>query len=112
MGLLTSSEIPQDKTVYYGIIADGVHTHPAALRIAYRTHPNGLILVTDAISAMGLEEGMHRIGQFSIEVRNRRAYVAGTNTLCGCVDFMDQCVRTFKQATGKVKYFSTVTRQI
>jgi N-acetylglucosamine-6-phosphate deacetylase len=86
--------------VYYGIISDGVHTHPAALRIAYRTHPNGLVLVTDAISAMGLEEGIHRIGQLSMEVRNRKAFVANTNTLCGCIDFMDECVKIFKQSTG------------
>ena len=41
IGLLASSKIPPGKTVYYGIIADGIHTHPAALRIAYKTHPKG-----------------------------------------------------------------------
>lgn len=85
--------------VYFGIISDGIHTHGAALRIAYRTHPNGLILVTDAISAMGLEEGMHRIGQYTIQVREHRAFIAGTNTLCGSIAPMDECVRTFKKET-------------
>lgn len=99
MGLLASSEIPAGKTVYFGIITDGIHTHNAALRIAYRTHPNGLIIVTDAISAMGLEEGTHRIGQYTIEVRNHRAFIANTNTLCGSIATMDECVRIFKAAT-------------
>ena len=102
VGLLTSSEIPKDTTIYYGIISDGVHTHPAALRIAYRTHSEGLILVSDAISAMGLEDGMHRIGQMEIEVRNRRAYVAGTNTLCGSIAPIDECIRIFKKSTGNL----------
>jgi N-acetylglucosamine-6-phosphate deacetylase len=42
VGLLSSDQIPKDQTVYFGIISDGVHTHPAALRIAYRTHPMGI----------------------------------------------------------------------
>lgn len=100
VGLLTSNEIPGGKIVYFGIISDGIHTHGAALRIAYRSHPTGLILVTDAISAMGLEEGMHRIGQYNIEVRNHKAFIAGTTTLCGSIAPMDECVRIFKKATN------------
>lgn len=92
--------MPAGKTVFFGIIADGVHTHPAALRIAYRTHKDGLILVTDAISAMGLEDGTHFIGTFSIDVRHGQAYITGTNTLCGSVATMDECVRIFKKSTG------------
>lgn len=100
VGLLASNKIPDGKIVYFGIISDGIHTHGAALRIAYRTHPRGLILVTDAISAMGLEEGMHRIGQYSIEVRDSKAYIAGTTTLCGSIAPMDECARIFKRETN------------
>lgn len=56
-------------------------------------------MVTDAISAMGLEEGTHRIGQYNIEVRDHKAYIAGTTTLCGSIAPMDECVRTFKTET-------------
>lgn len=38
VGLLASDRVP---AIYYGIISDGVHTHPAALRIAHRAHPEG-----------------------------------------------------------------------
>uniref|UniRef100_A0A336LUT2 N-acetylglucosamine-6-phosphate deacetylase n=1 Tax=Culicoides sonorensis TaxID=179676 RepID=A0A336LUT2_CULSO len=100
VGLLASSEIPKGVTVYYGIISDGVHTHPAALRIAYRTHPDGVVLVTDAISPMGLEEGVHRIGKMTVEIRNHQAYVLGTNTLCGSITPMDECIKFFKKATN------------
>ncbi|KAL5278565.1 AMDHD2 family protein [Megaselia abdita] len=100
VGLLASNKLPQEKTMYYGIISDGVHTHPAALRIAYRTNPEGLILVTDAISAMGLEHGKHQIGQLAIEIRDKRAYIADTDTLCGSIAAMDECVRIFRKETG------------
>ena len=42
IGVLTSHMIP--RPVFYGVIADGVHTHPTALRIAYRAHPRGQLL--------------------------------------------------------------------
>ncbi|ENN72966.1 hypothetical protein YQE_10409, partial [Dendroctonus ponderosae] len=41
VGLLASKKIPEKNPVFFGIIADGIHTHPAALRIAYRVHPDG-----------------------------------------------------------------------
>ncbi|XP_068158282.1 N-acetylglucosamine-6-phosphate deacetylase [Drosophila tropicalis] len=100
VGLLASDAIPKGQTVYFGIIADGVHTHPAALRIAYRTHPQGLCLVTDAISALGLEDGLHHIGQLPMEVRQGKAFIAGTETLCGSIAPMDECVRIFRNATN------------
>lgn len=61
----------------------------------------GLVLVTDAISALGLEEGVHQLGQFEIEIRKGSPYIAGTDTLCGSVAEMSKCVRHFKEATGK-----------
>uniref|UniRef100_A0A1A9WHR8 N-acetylglucosamine-6-phosphate deacetylase n=1 Tax=Glossina brevipalpis TaxID=37001 RepID=A0A1A9WHR8_9MUSC len=100
VGLLTSDAIPEDRTIYYGLIADGVHTHPAALRIAHRTHPDGLCLVTDAISALGLEEGIHHLGELNLEVKKGKAFIAGTDTLCGSIAPLDECVRIFKKATG------------
>lgn len=60
----------------------------------------GLVLVTDAISALGLKEGVHQLGQLDIEIRKGRAYIAGTNTLCGSMAEMSKCVRIFKEATG------------
>ncbi|CAL8301577.1 unnamed protein product [Merluccius merluccius] len=100
VGLLTSDQIPADRLVYYGMIADGIHTNPAALRIAHRAHPTGLVLVTDAITAMGLPPGRHTLGQQVIEIQGLHAYVAGTTTLSGSIATMDMCVRHFKHASG------------
>ncbi|KAK3525368.1 hypothetical protein QTP86_031252 [Hemibagrus guttatus] len=100
VGLLTSERVPAGRTVYYGMIADGIHTHPAALRIAHRAHPEGLVLVTDAVPAMGLPAGRHTMGQQEIHIQGPHAYVAGTKTLSGSIATMDMCVRHFKQASG------------
>lgn len=100
MGLLASDdEIPSSETIFYSMIADGVHTHPAALRIAQRTYPKGLVLITDAIPAMGLPSGIHPLGCQMIEVKDNRAVIAGTDLLCGSIATLDQCVRFFKSAT-------------
>ena len=48
---------------YYSIIVDCVHCHPYAVCTAMRTHPGGLILVTDAMKAMGLPVGRHTLGE-------------------------------------------------
>lgn len=70
------------------------------MRIAYRTHKDGLILVTDAISALGLQDGIHYIGQMDVEVRGIKAFIAGTETLCGSIAPMDECIRIFQKSTG------------
>jgi N-acetylglucosamine-6-phosphate deacetylase len=46
----------------------------------------GVVLVTDAMRAMGLPDGQYTFGKQNIEVRDRRVLVAGTDTLAGrCV---------------------------
>lgn len=104
IGLLSNFKL--ESHIYYGVISDGIHTHPSAINIAYKSHPNGLILVTDAMSAMGLEDGrVHHIGNQSVQIfndpetRKRSAYLQGTNILCGSVATMDECVRNLMVST-------------
>ncbi|XP_069838170.1 N-acetylglucosamine-6-phosphate deacetylase isoform X2 [Dendropsophus ebraccatus] len=54
VGLLTSDRIPAGRTVYYGMIADGIHTNPAALRIAHRAHPSGTRTLAGSIATMDM----------------------------------------------------------
>ena len=92
MGLLTSKRI-DDNPVFYGLIADGIHTHPTALRMAVRSNMQGLVAVSDAISAMGLNDGKYNLGQYEIEVKGPRAVIAGTETLCGASATVYEAVR-------------------
>ena len=61
---------------------------------------SGLVLVTDAMGALGLEPGTYKLGEQECDVKETCAVLAGTNTLCGSIATMDKCVRHFKEATG------------
>jgi len=85
--------------LFYGLIADGIHCHQASALIAYRSDPQGVILVTDAIAAMGLEPGRYKLGTMDVDITDR-ATIVGTDTLAGAIAPMDVCVRNFKSFTG------------
>ncbi|KAF9439197.1 putative N-acetylglucosamine-6-phosphate deacetylase [Entomortierella beljakovae] len=81
IGLLGSRlDLPRP---YYGLICDGIHVHPNSIKIAYDSHPEGVILVTDAMSAMGLLPGTYRLGNMSVTKEEDRVYIKGTDTLAG-----------------------------
>jgi len=52
-----------------GVIVDGLHSHPGALRLAWQLlGPDRLILVTDAMQATGLGEGTYLLGDSEVTV--------------------------------------------
>jgi N-acetylglucosamine-6-phosphate deacetylase len=57
-GLLGTASSSVQKP-YFGIIADGIHLHPTSVKIAWHAHPNGLILVTDAMRLAGMPDGTY-----------------------------------------------------
>jgi len=90
-----------DSDQYYSIIADGIHVHPLAVKMAWNANPKGLILVSDATSAAGLEDGAQcRLGENKIVVINRQPYLEGTSVLAGSAIHLDEAVRRFLQMTG------------
>jgi N-acetylglucosamine-6-phosphate deacetylase len=44
IGLLSNRSMVEHEKIYYGIIADNIHTHPSAINIAYKAHPQGIEL--------------------------------------------------------------------
>lgn len=82
------------------VIADGVHLHPAMLRLAAGWLGAGrLALITDGMQAMGLPEGRYLYNGLPYEVRDGTArYQDGT--LIGTALGLNQLVRRFQQFTG------------
>ncbi|ORY85960.1 hypothetical protein BCR35DRAFT_277635 [Leucosporidium creatinivorum] len=88
---------------FYGLIVDGIHVHPNAVRLAYDCHPEGAVLVTDAMSLMDprLPDGKHewRDGRYIVR-DGLRLYIEGTSTLAGSAISLDHCVRNLASFTS------------
>jgi len=88
-----------DERVTVELIADGHHVHPALLRLAATAAPGRFVAITDAISATGLPDGDHRLGELSVRVRDGRVVLADQpDTLAGSVLTMDRAVATLVAA--------------
>jgi N-acetylglucosamine-6-phosphate deacetylase len=82
-----------DERVTVGLIADGVHSHPASLRLALRAKgPDKVALVSDAIAGAGMEPGRYQLGGQDILVEDGQARLPD-GTLAGSVLVLDQAVR-------------------
>ncbi len=84
-----------DERVTVEVIADGQHVHPALLALAAAAAPERLVAITDAISATGLADGAHRLGELHVTVAGGRAVLTDQpRTLAGSVLTMDRAVAT------------------
>ncbi|KAJ2397359.1 N-acetyl-glucosamine-6-phosphate deacetylase [Coemansia sp. RSA 2559] len=107
VGHSVSAGNAEPPSIFYGLICDGIHVHPNAVKIAYKSHSAGVILVTDAMGAMGLPDGQYRLGNLSVDVgyrseldgNPRAAIIHGTSTLAGSIVTLIECVRNFKEFT-------------
>ncbi|KAH8828360.1 Metallo-dependent hydrolase [Flagelloscypha sp. PMI_526] len=107
-GSITPNKRDQYHTVkferpFYELIVDGIHSHPNSVRLAYTSHPDGCILITDAMRILDpdLQDGIHewRDGKRFVK-EGDKLYLEGTDTLAGSVVTMDKCVRNFSHFTG------------
>jgi N-acetylglucosamine-6-phosphate deacetylase len=82
-----------DPTVVVELIADGVHLHPAVLRVAAAAASGRVVLVTDAMAAAGAGDGDHRLGDLDVQVRDGVARVREDGALAGSTLTMDAALR-------------------
>lgn len=81
-----------DGRVSADIIADGVHLHPAIVKLfAQIKGPELTVLISDATAATGMPDGSYRLGSFEVEVREGKCTADGK--LAGSVLTMDRAVR-------------------
>jgi N-acetylglucosamine-6-phosphate deacetylase len=94
-----------------GIIADGIHTHPATVHLAWQLLGNiRLNLVSDAMAALGMPPGQHPLGDYVVIVDGTSARLAD-GTLAGSILSLDTALRNLIAFTGcsLAKALPTVT---
>ncbi|MGH9134374.1 MAG: N-acetylglucosamine-6-phosphate deacetylase [Ilumatobacteraceae bacterium] len=89
-----------DESLIAGLICDGIHVDPVAVRMAWRAlGPDRLLLVTDATAVLGLSSGRHRLGERDIDV-GPAGVRTDDGTLAGSDLALDQAVRNLVAFTG------------
>lgn len=84
--------------VYCEVIADGIHLHPAILRLLYRIKgAERLILITDAAAPCGLPEGIEFEGVGGKIVKKDGAIRLANGTLAGSALLMLDAVKNIHQ---------------
>ena len=83
----------EDPRVHLELIMDGVHVRPELVAFVMATEPHRVVLVTDAMAAAAAADGDYVLGELPVEVRDRVARIAGTDTIAGSTLTLDRAVR-------------------
>ncbi|HZK42237.1 MAG TPA: N-acetylglucosamine-6-phosphate deacetylase [Clostridia bacterium] len=90
-----------DSDLYTEIICDGIHLHPAFVRLVAKIKGSGrLIAVTDAMMAAGLEDGDYSLAGQAVRVKEGQPRLAD-GRLAGSTLSMDQALKNLMTFTGK-----------
>ena len=89
-----------DRDVRAGLICDGIHVDPVAVRMAWRSLGAAhIILVTDAVAALGLDNATVELGGITVAVSERGVRTAD-DVLAGSNLALDQAIRNLVAFTG------------
>ncbi len=86
-------------SLFAELICDGIHVAPEMVKLWSRAKgPERGILVTDAMSAAGMPDGVYTLGGFAVQVEKGRAMADGV--LAGSVLTLDRALANFIRFTG------------
>ena len=81
------------------LIADGIHIHPAVLRIAAQAMPHRVALITDAVRACGMPDGSYKLYDRDIIVSGGVARLS-SGALAGSTLTMRRAVQNMVELAG------------
>lgn len=95
-----AGEALANDAITVGIIADGLHVHPDLVKIAWKMKaPDKIVLVSDAVGALGVPPGEFLQGGMEIIVGQDSARLKN-GTLAGSVLKLDRALRNVMEYTG------------
>lgn len=90
----------EDPRVRVELICDGVHLHPAVVRMAVAAAgADRVVLMTDAMDAAGAGDGDYRLGELAVRVTGGVARLVDGGAIAGSTLTMDRAVK-FAVAAG------------
>jgi len=82
------------------VIADTVHSHPAAMKVLVRClGTDRIALITDAMAGAGLPDGTYNLVGQTVTVKDGRATLAN-GTIAGSTILLNQCVHIMNRSVG------------
>ncbi len=78
------------------LICDGIHVHPAVVRMMYAAHPEKVVLVSDSIPAAGMPDGEYESGGLKVMLQNGKAVLADGTIAGSAVSLFDAMVTAIK----------------
>ncbi|WP_395294815.1 N-acetylglucosamine-6-phosphate deacetylase [Kitasatospora hibisci] len=80
----------EDERVTVELINDGVHLHPSVLDLAYGTAgAERVALITDAMGAAGMGDGLYPLGPLQVEVKDGVAMLVDGSAIAGSTLTLD-----------------------
>ena len=84
----------EDPRVTVELIADGVHVHPAVLRLVHNEAGTARVaLITDAMGAAGAPDGRYLLGQLEVDVVDGTARLVEGGAIAGSTLTLDWAMR-------------------
>lgn len=98
------------RDVFKEIICDGFHIENRVLKGIFKGYAATLAAVSDSMSAEGLSDGEYFLGGLPVTVRDKKAYLTGTDTIAGsCRNLFDGFVNLISAGVGISAAVSAVT---
>lgn len=85
--------------LYADLISDGIHVAPEMVRLWFKAKgPERAILITDALEATGMPNGVYKLGETTVHVKDGRC-TTDAGVLAGSVLTLDQAVAKMREFT-------------